>query len=129
MKETKSRDNFIYIIIGLIAVIVLGIALLRNRPQPAPAGAEALAQCLTDKGVKFYGAFWCSHCKEQKESFGSAAAKLPYIECAESTTTLSKECQDKNIASFPTWINPAGQRRTGFLTFPELAEFSGCQLQ
>lgn len=29
-----------------------------------------------------YGAFWCSHCHEQKEAFGSQAMKdFPYVEC------------------------------------------------
>ena len=29
-----------------------------------------------------YGAFWCSHCLEQKEEFGQQAMKdFPYVEC------------------------------------------------
>lgn len=41
-----------------------------------------LARRLRAAGAKFYGAFWCSHCFEQKEAFGAAAAKeLPYVEC------------------------------------------------
>ena len=29
-----------------------------------------------------YGAFWCSHCFEQKQAFGAEAAhELPYVEC------------------------------------------------
>ena len=27
-----------------------------------------------------YGAFWCSHCEDQKETFG-AGADIPYVEC------------------------------------------------
>jgi hypothetical protein len=41
-----------------------------------------LAKHLTAKGAKFYGAFWCSHCFDQKVQFGAeAAALLPYVEC------------------------------------------------
>ena len=32
---------------------------------PASGPNLALAQCLKDKGVIFYGAFWCPHCKKQ----------------------------------------------------------------
>ena len=29
-----------------------------------------------------YGAFWCSHCYEQKQAFGAAAMEaFPYVEC------------------------------------------------
>lgn len=44
--------------------------------------AEQLAKRLNEAGAKMYGAFWCSHCHEQKESFGSQAMKdFPYVEC------------------------------------------------
>ena len=29
---------------------------------------DAFARCLSDRGVKMYGAWWCPHCKEQKEN-------------------------------------------------------------
>lgn len=29
-----------------------------------------------------YGAFWCTHCHDQKEEFGKEAmADFPYVEC------------------------------------------------
>lgn len=29
-----------------------------------------------------YGAFWCSHCYDQKQAFGAEAmAAFPYVEC------------------------------------------------
>lgn len=41
-----------------------------------------LAKRLKAAGAKMYGAFWCSHCFEQKQSFGKEAmAELPYVEC------------------------------------------------
>ena len=43
---------------------------------------EQLAKRLKEAGAKMYGAFWCSHCHEQKEAFGSVAMKdFPYVEC------------------------------------------------
>ena len=43
---------------------------------------QQLAKRLKDAGAKMYGAFWCSHCHEQKEYFGSQAMRdFPYVEC------------------------------------------------
>ena len=44
------------------------------------AYSRDLALFLKEKGAKMYGAFWCSHCIEQKAPFG-ARAQIPYVEC------------------------------------------------
>jgi uncharacterized membrane protein len=50
--------------------------------NPSPAGALSLAQRLRDGGARMYGAFWCSHCYDQKQTFGEEAmAAFPYVEC------------------------------------------------
>jgi hypothetical protein len=44
--------------------------------------AVGLAKRLSAAGARMYGAFWCSHCYEQKEAFGrEAVGSLPYVEC------------------------------------------------
>lgn len=49
--------------------------------ESSPRAVE-LAKRLKAAGAKMYGAFWCSHCFEQKEDFGKQAlADLPYVEC------------------------------------------------
>ena len=51
------------------------------RAESSPQ-AVSLAKKLKAAGAKMYGAFWCSHCQEQKAEFGAAAQKdLPYVEC------------------------------------------------
>jgi len=66
----------------------------------------ALAQYLRQSGAKMYGAYWCSHCYEQKELFGQLASQsLPYVECAvPGQPTQSKVCQAAGIKSYPTWV-------------------------
>ena len=50
--------------------------------QHSPPGAADLARRLKVAGAKFYGAFWCSHCFDQKQEFGMEAQEdLPYVEC------------------------------------------------
>ncbi|CAH2076591.1 unnamed protein product, partial [Thlaspi arvense] len=94
--------------------------------------AIALAKHLNSIGAKMYGAFWCSHCLEQKEMFGREAAKLlNYVECFpegyKKGTKIFKACSDAGIEGFPTWmIN--GQVLSGEVELAELAEMSGFSL-
>ena len=54
---------------------------LEVRGESSPQAGD-LARRLKAAGAKMYGAFWCSHCQEQKAEFGAAAqADLPYVEC------------------------------------------------
>ncbi|MFH1462485.1 MAG: protein disulfide isomerase family protein [bacterium] len=93
----------------------------------SPAGdLEALAKCLTEKGAKFYGAYWCGWCNRQKESFGEAAQYLPYVECSdEATQQMTEVCQAEGISGFPTWEFD-GKKQSGFKEPQVLAELSGC---
>lgn len=101
-------------------------------PSPSPtqysAGAlENLAKCLTQKGMKFYGAYDCGWCKKQKELFGEAAKFLPYIECVdEKTEEMTAKCKNAGITGFPTWETPDKKRESGFQSPEKLAELSGC---
>jgi thiol-disulfide isomerase/thioredoxin len=75
----------------------------------SPRGAAELAQKLKDGGAKMYGAFWCTHCFEQKEIFGrEAQVALPYVECYpdgyKGPASIAKVCVDADIQGFPTWI-------------------------
>ena len=67
---------------------------------PLTADKDTFAKCLTEKGLTFYGAEWCSHCKEEKALFGDSFKYIKYVECPENTQL----CLDKNIQGYPTWI-------------------------
>ncbi|KAJ0251061.1 Thiol-disulfide oxidoreductase LTO1 [Hirschfeldia incana] len=94
--------------------------------------AVALAKHLNSIGAKMYGAFWCSHCQEQKEMFGREAAKLlNYVECFpegyKKGVQIFKACSDARIEGFPTWmIN--GEVLSGEIELAKLAEMSGFTL-
>ncbi|KAI7731069.1 hypothetical protein M8C21_027055 [Ambrosia artemisiifolia] len=96
---------------------------------PSSPLALKLATHLRSVGAKMYGAFWCSHCLEQKEMFGREAAKLlDYVECFpdgfQTGTDLSKECKKIKIEGFPMWVIN-GQVYKGLQDFAELAKASG----
>lgn len=90
---------------------------------------DAFATCIADSGAKFYGAFWCPHCKNQKELFGDSVDLLPYVECAEGGKNAQVElCKEENIQQYPTWKFKNGELRTGEQTFQELSELTNCPL-
>lgn len=90
---------------------------------------EALGQCLGEKGVKMYGAFWCPHCQQQKEMFGDGFDKITYIECSTPNgNAQTKVCADAGIKSYPTWEFPDGRKINGELSAQELADLSNCTL-
>ena len=93
---------------------------------PEDPQLRALAIHLTETGVKFYGAYWCPRCQEQKALFDASAKRLPYVECSSGGrgSPLTAPCASQNIRSYPTWIID-DQRLTGLRTTHELASASG----
>ena len=87
--------------------------------------AGRLAQHLTATNAKMYGAYWCSHCENQKRQFGEAQKLIPYIECdANGVNPQTALCKQKGIKGFPTWeIN--GKMLSGERSLDELANESG----
>jgi hypothetical protein len=91
---------------------------------------DTLAQCMTEKGTTFYGAFWCPHCTKQKESLGNSMKYINYVECSlPDKSGQTQVCIDANITSYPTWEFPDGTRVTGVLSPEQLSAKSGCALQ
>ena len=112
------------------AVVLLGFYFLTNKSTSGePKDIEAFTKCLSDGGVKLYGAYWCPHCQNQKEMFGNSIKNINYIECStpdgEGQTDV---CKQAGITSYPTWEFQGGKRVTGGLTFDKISEYSNCSL-
>jgi thiol-disulfide isomerase/thioredoxin len=76
----NSRQTIIYFVLGCFIIVALfGYVFFVDAKKPGPY--DDFAQCITNSGAKFYGAYWCPHCQKQKSEFGKSAKKLPYIEC------------------------------------------------
>ena len=73
--------------------------------------------------AKLYGAFWCSHCYDQKEILGKQAmAQITYIECSkEGINPQTQLCRDKKIPGYPTW-EIAGKLYPGEQALEELED-------
>lgn len=121
----KSTIYFIILIVAIIAAIII------FKSSKSSAGEEytEFAQCLTDSGVKMFGAFWCPHCQNQKKLFGVSWNRINYVECSTPDgNSQTQICIDEKIQSYPTWEFADKSRVNGELTLQELSARSGCEL-
>ncbi|MEM3122374.1 MAG: hypothetical protein QXH60_02955 [Candidatus Pacearchaeota archaeon] len=125
-KEKKKIKNWTAFIVIAALIVAGGYALTLQENKPGKY--DAFAQCLTDSGVKMFGAFWCSHCEQQKENFGSSWKKVNYIECSNPDRSQNSLCNQEGIDGYPTWEFADGSRRSGFISLETLSEISGCPL-
>ena len=113
----------------IVVLIVAGVG-ASFFTQAKSGELDTFAQCLKDKGVVFYGAFWCPHCQATKRMFGTSARLLPYVEC--STPDGQGQlpvCKDKGVEQYPTWtFANSTTTLTGERTLEELSVASGCPL-
>ena len=116
--------------VGAAIVLVLGLHLHFSGLFDPAAGPEdpylkALATHLQESGARFYGAYWCRACQDQKALFTASAKRLPYTECAPSGPNgpLTAACTVQDIRRYPTWI-VEGRRLTGVVDVERLARAS-----
>ena len=93
------------------AVVVSSSA--EQQPQAPPTittksspQALALAKDLESLHAKMYGAFWCSHCYDQKQSLGQPAFRnsVQYVECSkDGVDSQAALCKERNVPGYPTW--------------------------
>ncbi|MEM3373914.1 MAG: thioredoxin domain-containing protein [Candidatus Woesearchaeota archaeon] len=92
---------------------------------------DNFAECIANSNAKLYAAFWCPHCKEQKEMFGSSWDKIKdrvYVECSNPDRTQTEICRQQNIRGYPTWKFSDGSELLGKQDFYTLAQKTGCEL-
>jgi hypothetical protein len=116
------KTKFItFIIIVVIAVTGWGVY-----ANSQPGKLDDFAKCLESSGAKFYGTFWCSHCQNQKQAFGSAKQYLPYIECANKDGSQNDLCKEVGIEGYPTWVFFDGSQLSGEQSLETLANKTQC---
>lgn len=107
----------------VIAIVGIGVFWLTRTPKEVK-NYDGFAQCLADKKLTMYGAYWCPHCQNEKKLFGDSIKYVPYVECTQET----KKCLDAGVEGYPTWIDAAGQKYSGEQGLLGLSKISGCQL-
>lgn len=83
---------------------------VKNAPPPitttSTTQALKVAESLSKLDARMYGAFWCSHCFEQKQTLGMEAVQtyVPYVECdKEGYQNQRALCKSKDVPGYPTW--------------------------
>ena len=114
--------------LAAMALLVGGIGLAQSGVLQPPEDPRLrdLALHLERTGAKFYGAFWCPACQEQKKLFRRSAARLPYVECNPDGRggIAALACIDANVADYPIWVI-RGRSHAEVLTPEQLARLSG----
>ena len=84
--------------------------------------AFRVGEKLKNLNSKMFGAYWCSHCYDQKQAFGKEAYEkyIQYIECAsDGADNQVGFCKESKVPGYPTWqIN--GKLYPGQKTLDEL---------
>lgn len=119
---------------AVITVAILGLVFGLNKsasqsPNVANKAMNDFGECVSDSGAVFYGAFWCGHCNDQKDILADAMDSIEYVECSTPDgNSQTRECIDKAIKSYPTWIFGDGSFNNGTLGLSELAAKTGCEV-
>jgi hypothetical protein len=126
----KSKKKVLVLMLVLVAVLAALSAYVYVQGLPPPPGLyTAFAKCIASTPTKFYGAWWCPHCRNQKNEFGDAAQYLPYVECSTPDASGQTQiCIDAGIKNYPTWVFPDGSRLTGEVPLATLAQKTSCTL-
>ncbi|GAB5360211.1 hypothetical protein AAMO2058_000608200 [Amorphochlora amoebiformis] len=126
--KTLRRD-----VLRSVPVLVLGSIHLPVQADEAKkppevessSSAEALqlGRELRELGAVFFGAYWCSHCANQKRALGKEAFQMiRYVECAKDGFNSNRKlCNEKDISGYPTW-EIAGDLYPGEMSLDELRD-------
>jgi len=121
------KTNKILLILISVVIILVLFSFVGN--QPADERYNQLAQCISDSGATFYGAFWCPNCQDQKKLFQGSEKLLPYKECSTPDgRSQTFACKEAGIKGYPTWEFSDGTRITDVLNLEELSEYTKCPL-
>ncbi len=114
--------------LGVITIMGIALLLMGCASSATPEEVE-FAKCLSKNEATFFGAYWCSHCKDQKSEFKDAFNEINYVECSlpggQGQTAV---CEQAGITGYPTWEFADGERISGKVSWEELSLKTGCPL-
>ena len=115
-----------YIYLIIVGIFIVSIVIYSKN---TPGQYDDFAKCVSESGAKFYGAYWCPHCNDQKKDFGNSFEFIDYIECSlPNRAGQTQICIDKEIKGYPTWEFGNGERVSGRLSFDIISQKTGCSL-
>jgi len=137
-----------YLPLLLITSIIIIAGCTSPSSKYSKDSIDGLSNCLSEKDVKEYGAFWCPNCAKQEKMFGESHSILKqkgvYIECdprcikddkgnlptaCRGIEGQAELCISKGIDKYPTWTFPDDTRLVGVQELDFLAQKAGCALE
>jgi len=100
----------------------------KNVPPPPITSSSSdralkIGEDMKELNTRFFGAYWCSHCYDQKQRLGKEAmANVEYIECSkEGLNSQNALCKERGVPGYPTW-EIGGKLYPGEMYLDELEE-------
>jgi hypothetical protein len=128
-----SKNKIALTVIGIVFLIALAIGIFGFNVvgnETNTSKYDNFARCLTENGVKMYGAYWCSHCNNQKQMFDDSWKYINYVECSlPNGAGQTQICKQAGITGYPTWEFQDGKRAEGELSLELLSQYSNCKLE
>ena len=122
-KTSILQNPWTYVISIAVIGLILFVGLNLTGNAIGSGEYDAFATCLTDAGAVMYGTDWCSHCKAQKEMFGSSFENINFVDC----DSNKESCDAAFVTGYPTWVI-GGQKYAGRQELSRLASLTGCEL-
>lgn len=122
------KKSLLFVGLMLFSLLVVACSTISAGVPTGNLNYDDFAKCLTQNGAKMYGAFWCSHCNNQKQMFGSSVIYINYIECSNSDSSQNQICQDEKITGYPTWRFKDGSELQGEVSIVKLSDKTDCSL-
>lgn len=121
-RKRQKNKRIINIALATIVVLALAYGAFTLFSGGSSGEHDALARCLTEKGVIMYGTDWCPHCQAQKRMFADSFRYVTYVNC-----DFNKEaCDLAGVEGYPTWVFPSGESLAGEQPLEVLAAQSSC---
>lgn len=115
--------------ISLVIIAIIGLLIYASKKDNQPGVYDTFASCVAESGAKFYGAFWCPNCQNQKKMFGSSAKLLPYVECSTADgRSQTPQCTELGIEGYPTWRFADGNEVVGVIGLEAISTATSCPL-
>jgi uncharacterized membrane protein len=112
MDNTGGSGSTLLASVGSSSTVVSGTnqkTTLYSPPAITAASSDKallVAKSLQSLDAKMYGAYWCSHCFDQKQILGKQAFEnyVQYVECSkDGVNSQTKLCKAKDVPGYPTW--------------------------
>lgn len=108
------------LVISTLALSTLFVAWCTKAPTQ---NLDAFAKCLTEKWAMIYTSETCSHCQNQKKTFGDSWQYIKDIDCLKTPQV----CSDAWIKWVPNWLIN-GENLMWEQSLETLAAKTGCEL-